>query len=136
RVSAWGDALGAKARRFYDLRIPFLRDLARQTAFQETATGLGGLAVIAAGAWLAHPGRMGAAGPPLLALRARSARARVRSVVGDRPSRPPARRHARRRPAAQRRRGGADPGERRTGCSGRAGSRAPPRAGWRPRGCL
>src|SRR5207248_10370907 len=57
RVSAWGDALGAKARRFYDLRLPFLRDLARQTAFQETATGLGGLAVIATGAWLAHQGR-------------------------------------------------------------------------------
>ena len=73
RVSAWGDALGAKARRFYDLRIPFLRDLARQTAFQETATGLGGLAVIAAGAWLAHQGRMDAASLPLLTLLALSA---------------------------------------------------------------
>jgi ATP-binding cassette subfamily C protein CydCD len=73
RVTAWGDALGAKARRFYDLRIPFLRDLARQTAFQETATGLGGLAVIAAGAWLAHQGRMDAASLPLLTLLALSA---------------------------------------------------------------
>ena len=73
RVSAWGDALGAKARRFYDLRMPFLRDLARQTAFQETATGLGGLAVIAAGAWLAHQGRMDAASLPLLTLLALSA---------------------------------------------------------------
>ncbi len=32
RVKAWGDALAAKARRFYELRLPFLRDLARQTA--------------------------------------------------------------------------------------------------------
>jgi ATP-binding cassette subfamily C protein CydCD len=72
-VSAWGDALGAKARRFYDLRLPFLRDLARQTAFQETATGLGGLAVIATGAWLAHQGRMDAASLPLLTLLALSA---------------------------------------------------------------
>ena len=73
RVGAWGDALGAKARRFYDLRLPFLRDLARQTAFQETATGLGGLAVIAAGAWLAYQGRMDAASLPLLTLLALSA---------------------------------------------------------------
>ena len=73
RVSAWGDALGAKARRFYDLRLPFLRDLARQTALQETATGLGGLAVIATGAWLAHQGRMDAASLPLLTLLALSA---------------------------------------------------------------
>jgi ATP-binding cassette, subfamily C, bacterial CydCD len=73
RVGAWGEALGAKARRFYELRLPFLRDLARQTAFQETATGLGGLAVIAAGAWLAHQGRMDAASLPLLTLLALSA---------------------------------------------------------------
>jgi ATP-binding cassette subfamily C protein CydCD len=73
RVSTWGDALAAKARRFSDLRLPFLRDLARQTAFQETATGLGGLAVIAAGAWLAYQGRMDAASLPLLTLLALSA---------------------------------------------------------------
>ena len=73
RVAAWGEALGAKARRFYELRLPFLRDLARQTAFQETATGLGGLAVIGAGAWLAHQGRMDAASLPLLTLLALSA---------------------------------------------------------------
>jgi ATP-binding cassette, subfamily B, bacterial len=73
RVAAWGDTLGAKARRFYELRLPFLRDLARQTAFQETATGLGGLAVIAAGAWLANQGRLDAASLPLLTLLALSA---------------------------------------------------------------
>jgi len=73
RVAAWGEALAAKARRFYELRLPFLRDLALQTAFQETATGLGGLAVIAAGAWLVHQGRMDAASLPLLTLLALSA---------------------------------------------------------------
>src|SRR5262249_59602401 len=72
-VAAWGEALAAKARRFYELRLPFLRDLALQTAFQETATGLGGLAVIAAGAWLVHQGRMDAASLPLLTLLALSA---------------------------------------------------------------
>jgi len=73
RVGAWGEALGAKARRFYELRLPFLRDLARQTAFQETATGFGGLAVIAVGAWLAHQQRLDAATLPLLTLLALSA---------------------------------------------------------------
>ncbi len=73
RVAAWGEALAAKARRFYELRLPFLRDLALQTAFQETATGLGGLAVIAVGAWLTHQGRMDAASLPLLTLLALSA---------------------------------------------------------------
>ena len=56
RVSAWGDALAVKARRFAELRLPFLHDLAVQTAFQEIATGFGGLAVIAVGAWLARRG--------------------------------------------------------------------------------
>jgi len=73
RVVAWGEALGAKARRFYELRLPFLRDLALQTALQETATGLGGLAVIAVGARLAHQGRMDTASLPLLTLLALSA---------------------------------------------------------------
>jgi ATP-binding cassette, subfamily C, bacterial CydCD len=73
RVRAWGEALGVKARRFYELRLPFLRDLARQTAFQEAATGFGGLAVITVGAWLAHQGRLDAASLPLLTLLALSA---------------------------------------------------------------
>jgi ATP-binding cassette subfamily B protein len=73
RVLAWGEGLGAKARRFYELRLPFLSDLARQTAFQETATGFGGLAVIAVGAWLSHQGRLDAASLPLLTLLALSA---------------------------------------------------------------
>jgi ATP-binding cassette subfamily C protein CydCD len=73
RVRAWGEALAAKARRFHDLRLPFLRDLARQTALQETATGLGGLAVTAVGAWLAYAGRLDPAALPLLTLLALSA---------------------------------------------------------------
>ena len=73
RVRAWGEALAAKARRFHDLRLPFLRDLARQTGLQETATGLGGLAVTAVGAWLASGGRLDPAALPLLTLLALSA---------------------------------------------------------------
>src|SRR6266545_2993167 len=73
QVNAWGEALGAKARRYYELRLPFLRDLARQTAVQETAIGIGGLAVIAVGAWLAQDGRLDAGTLPLLTLLALSA---------------------------------------------------------------
>jgi ABC-type multidrug transport system fused ATPase/permease subunit len=73
RVRAWGEGLADKARRFHDLRLPFLRDLARQTGVQETATGLGGLAVTAVGAWLASQGRLDAAALPLLTLLALSA---------------------------------------------------------------
>jgi ATP-binding cassette, subfamily C, bacterial CydCD len=73
RVSAWGDALAVKARRFADLRLPFLRDLAMQTGLQEIATGFGGLAVIAVGAWLTRAGRLDAAALPLLTLLALSA---------------------------------------------------------------
>jgi ATP-binding cassette subfamily B protein len=73
RVSAWGDALAVKARRFADLRLPFLRDLAVQTGLQEIATGFGGLVVIAVGAWLARAGRLDAAALPLLTLLALSA---------------------------------------------------------------
>jgi ATP-binding cassette subfamily C protein CydCD len=73
RVRAWGEALADRARRFHDLRLPFLRDLALQTGLQETATGLGGLAVTAIGAWLAAQGRLDPAALPLLTLLALSA---------------------------------------------------------------
>jgi ATP-binding cassette subfamily C protein CydCD len=73
RMHAWGEALAARARRFFDLRLPFLRDLTRQTALQETATGLGGLAVTAVGAWLVQQGRLEAGALPLLTLLALSA---------------------------------------------------------------
>jgi ATP-binding cassette subfamily C protein CydCD len=73
RVRAWGDELAAKARRFFELRLPFLHDLSLQTALQETATGLGGLAVIVVGAWLAREGRLDPVALPLLTLLALSA---------------------------------------------------------------
>ena len=73
RVRAWGDELGVKARRFFDLRLPFLHDLSLQAALQETATGLGGLAVIVMGAWLAQRGRLDPVALPLLTLLALSA---------------------------------------------------------------
>jgi ATP-binding cassette subfamily C protein CydCD len=73
RMRAWGEVLAAKARRFFELRLPFLRDLARQSALQEIATGLGGLAVTAAGAWLVEQGRLDAGALPLLTLLALSA---------------------------------------------------------------
>jgi ATP-binding cassette subfamily C protein CydCD len=73
RVVAWGQALADKARRFHELRRPFLRDLALQTAVQETATGFGGLAVIAVGAWLGRQGSLDPGALPLLTLLALSA---------------------------------------------------------------
>jgi ATP-binding cassette subfamily C protein CydCD len=73
RVGAWGDDLGVKARRFLELRLPFLRDLSLQTALQETTTGLGGLAVIVVGAWLAEQGGLDPVALPLLTLLALSA---------------------------------------------------------------
>jgi ATP-binding cassette subfamily C protein CydCD len=73
RVRAWGEELGAKARRFFELRLPFLHDLSLQTGLQETATGLGGLAVIVVGAWLAQQGRLDPVALPLLTLLALSA---------------------------------------------------------------
>ncbi len=73
RVRSWGEALRVKAERFYALRLPFLRDLARQTALQEIATGFGGLAVIATGAWLTREGALDPGMLPLLTLLALSA---------------------------------------------------------------
>ncbi len=73
RVRAWGEALGAKARRFFELRRPFLRDLALQSSLQETTTGFGGLAVIAVGAWLVQQGRLDPGVLPLLTLLSLSA---------------------------------------------------------------
>jgi ATP-binding cassette subfamily C protein CydCD len=53
--------------------MPFLADLARQTALQDVATGLGGLAVTGVGAWLVASGRLESAMLPLLTLLAMSA---------------------------------------------------------------
>jgi ATP-binding cassette subfamily C protein CydCD len=68
-----GVAFAARARAYAEARGPFLEDLARQTVLQEAASGLGGLAVAAAGAALAASGRLDAGVLPLLTLLALSA---------------------------------------------------------------
>ena len=68
-----GDALAERARAYAAARMPFLADLARQSAMQDVATGLGGLAVTIVGASLVASGRLEAAMLPLLTLLAMSA---------------------------------------------------------------
>ena len=72
-VRARGEEFAAKAREYLAVRVPFLRDLTLQSARQEVATGLGGLAVVLAGAWLAASGRLDGGMLPLLTLLAMSA---------------------------------------------------------------
>ena len=62
------DAFVAKVRTHHDTRLPFYRDLSRQTALLEVATGLGGLAVVFAGAGLVSSGDLAATTLPLLTL--------------------------------------------------------------------
>ena len=73
RVRARGEEFAAKAKAYLAVRVPFLRDLTLQSARQEVATGLGGLAVVLAGAWLAASGRLDGGMLPLLTLLAMSA---------------------------------------------------------------
>jgi ATP-binding cassette subfamily C protein CydCD len=73
RVRARGEEFAAKAKEYLAVRVPFLRDLTLQSARQEVATGLGGLAVVLAGAWLAASGRLDGGMLPLLTLLAMSA---------------------------------------------------------------
>jgi ATP-binding cassette, subfamily C, bacterial CydCD len=68
-----GLALSARATAYTLARMPFLADLARQSALQDVATGLGGLAVTVVGAWLVASGRLEGAMLPLLTLLAMSA---------------------------------------------------------------
>jgi ATP-binding cassette subfamily C protein CydCD len=68
-----GEALALRARAYADARMPFLADLARQSALQDVATGLGGLAVTVVGASLVAAGRLEGAMLPLLTLLAMSA---------------------------------------------------------------
>ena len=63
----------ALARRHVELRLPFFRSLTLQNVVLETATGLGGLVVVVAGAWLVSLGRLDPAFLPLLALLAMAA---------------------------------------------------------------
>jgi ATP-binding cassette subfamily C protein CydCD len=55
------------------VRLPFFRELAWQSAVQETATGLGGLAVVVTGAHLARAGALEPGVMPLLTLLALAA---------------------------------------------------------------
>jgi ATP-binding cassette subfamily C protein CydCD len=73
RERARGEELTARARAYLAARMPFLADLTREHALHEAVTGLGGLAVIAAGAWLVTAGRLEAPMLPLLTLLALSA---------------------------------------------------------------
>ena len=70
---ARGEELTARARAYLAARMPFLADLTREHALHETVTGLGGLAVVGAGAWLVAAGRLDAPMLPLLTLLALSA---------------------------------------------------------------
>ena len=63
----------ALARRHVDLRVPFFESLTLQNVVLETATGLGGLVVVIAGAWLVEEGSLDPALLPLLALVAMAA---------------------------------------------------------------
>jgi ABC-type multidrug transport system fused ATPase/permease subunit len=70
-----------RALAYAEARMPFLRDLARQSALQEIATGLGGVAVAVAGAALAAHGALEAARVPLLTLLALSAFVQVWEIA-------------------------------------------------------
>ena len=63
----------ALARRHVALRFPFFQSLTFQNVVLETATGLGGLAVVVTGAWLVSAGRLDPTVLPLLALVAMAA---------------------------------------------------------------
>src|SRR5439155_49024 len=73
RERARGEELTARARAYLAARMPFLADLTREHALHEAVTGLGGLAIIAAGAWMVAAGRLDGVMLPLLTLLALSA---------------------------------------------------------------
>ena len=73
QVRRRGEEFAAKARKFVEIRMTFLSDLALQTALQDVATGLGGLAVITVGAVLTVEGRLESGLLPLLVLLAMAA---------------------------------------------------------------
>jgi ABC-type multidrug transport system fused ATPase/permease subunit len=62
------EAFLALARRYQELRLRLLDDLARQSEYLELATGLGGLTIAILGAHLAAGGRIDPAAVPLLIL--------------------------------------------------------------------
>ena len=68
-----GEEFAEKAREFTRIRLPFLRDLTRETALQEMAMGLGALVIVVVGASLAADGRIDTGILPLLTLLAMAA---------------------------------------------------------------
>ena len=68
-----GAEFADKTRAAIALRLPFFRDLTRQTVLQEIAAGLGGLAVVIAGTRLASAGALEPGMLPLLTILAMSA---------------------------------------------------------------
>jgi ATP-binding cassette subfamily C protein CydCD len=73
RERSRGEELAARAGAYLAARMPFLADLTREHALHEAVTGLGGLAIIAAGAALVTAGRLDAPMLPLLTLLALAA---------------------------------------------------------------
>ena len=73
QAAARGDAFIERIRRYHEIRLPFFSDLTLQTALLEVATGLGGLAVVVAGARLVVDGELDGGMLPLLTLLAMSA---------------------------------------------------------------
>jgi len=73
REESRGRILDALSERYVRLRLPFYRELTLQQCLLEVFTGLGGLAVVAAGAALAAAGSVDAAVLPLLTLLAMAA---------------------------------------------------------------
>ncbi len=65
---ARSEAFLQRVERHVDARLPFYRDLSRQTALLEVVTGLGGLAVVITGAALVEVGDLAATTLPLLTL--------------------------------------------------------------------
>lgn len=68
RTSERRTELIERTENHHHVRLPFFRDLTFQTSLLEVATGLGGLAVVIAGAWLVDAGRLESGFMPLLTL--------------------------------------------------------------------
>lgn len=66
--AARSEAFLKRVQRHVDTRLPFYRDLSRQTAVLEVVTGLGGLAVVITGAGLVSAGDLAPTTLPLLTL--------------------------------------------------------------------
>lgn len=73
RVDERRAELVARTTEHHRLRLPFFRDLTFQTALLEVATGLGGLAIVVAGAGLVSTGSLDSGLLPMLTILAMSA---------------------------------------------------------------